>query len=252
MLAVALGGRLAAALAVLRGHRRWTAAVATVAISAYPVCFFAGVSRAGVAVGTLVGIGSVPVWTGLLLRLRGRRLGRRWAVGTTGTLAGVALLVGPAGGDIDAPGIPLALAAGAAYATYTLASERLLRAGHGPTETMAATYGAGAVLLAPLATVAPLGWAATPAGVSMVLWLGVATVAVAYVLYARGLSRLSSATVATLTLTEPLVATLLAVAVLGERLGGRSALGAATVAAGLVTVSLTGRRVPRHDERMCG
>ena len=46
--------------------------------------------------------------------------------------------------------------------------------------------------------------------------------ALAYVLFARGLGRLSAATVTTLVLAEPLVATLLGVAVLGERLDGRA------------------------------
>ena len=51
----------------------------------------------------------------------------------------------------------------------------------------------------------------------MALWLGVATTTVAYVLYGYGLRSTPVATAATLTLLEPVVATLLGVMVLAER-----------------------------------
>ena len=52
-------------------------------MAAYQPLFFGGVARTGVAVGTMVGIGSAPVFAGLLgLLLRGERPGRRWAAAT--------------------------------------------------------------------------------------------------------------------------------------------------------------------------
>ena len=52
----------------------------------------------------------------------------------------------------------------------------------------------------------------------MALWLGIATISIAYVLFTWGLSGLTAATAATLTLGEPLTASILGIVVLGERL----------------------------------
>jgi DME family drug/metabolite transporter len=60
---------------------------------------------------------------------------------------------------------------------------------------------------------------------------------VAYVLFARGLQRLSAAETATLTLAEPLTAALLGVAVLAERLSAPAALGAGLVLSGLLVLA---------------
>lgn len=231
-------GRLGEVRAVLRGSQRPAALVATVAIAAYPLLFFAGVARAGVALGTLVGIGSVPITTGLLARLRGERLHRRWSVGTALSLAGVALLIGPAADAVDVGGLLLAVGAGTAYGVFTLASKRVLDGGHSATATMTAAYLGAGLLLSPLLVVTSPSWVVSGDGVLVSLWLGLGTVAVAYVLYARGLARLPAATVASLTLAEPLTATILAVAVLGERLTGLATVGAGLVALGLLVVSL--------------
>ncbi|MGI8875289.1 MAG: EamA family transporter, partial [Egibacteraceae bacterium] len=59
-----------------------------------------------------------------------------------------------------------------------------------------------------------------------------------YSLFASGLSLLAAATVATLTLVEPLAAALLAVVVLGERPGAVAVLGAGLVATGLVLLAV--------------
>ena len=49
------------------------------------------------------------------------------------------------------------------------------------------------------------------------LWLGLATLAVAYLLFTSGLRTTDSSTAATLSLAEPVTATVLGVAVLAER-----------------------------------
>ena len=51
----------------------------------------------------------------------------------------------------------------------------------------------------------------------MALWLGLATISIAYVLFTWGLSGLTAATAATLTLGEPLTASILGIVVLDER-----------------------------------
>ena len=214
-------------------------------IAAYQVFFFAGVDATGVAVGTVVGIGSVPVLTGLLAwAVDAERPQPRWWAATGLAVVGATLVLGTSGSstELDALGIVLALLAGLAYAVLTVASRRLLDAGVPPTVAMARVFVVGAVPSAVLLVVADGATLATPRGAALVAWLAVVTVGLGYVLYARGLRVLPPAAVGTLTLTEPLVAALLGVAVLGERPGPVAVVGMLCLAAGLVLVATAPRR----------
>jgi DME family drug/metabolite transporter len=229
----AVGIRPSQALALWRTP---TGVVAGVCTALYQLCFFAGVQRAGVAVGTLIAIGSGPVLTGLLAgRLLGERPGRAWLAATGLCLAGLALLVlsGGAADRPDLPGVGLALLAGASYAAYTVLAKRQLDDGHPPAAVMAAAFGLGGLLLLPVLVSQPLGWVIQPDGVLLVLYLGLVTTTLAYLLFVRGLAVLPAGPVTTLVLAEPVVATALGVLVLDERLPAAGAAGAVLVLVGL-------------------
>jgi DME family drug/metabolite transporter len=231
-----------------RGARPWArgpVALAAIGVAVYQLAFFAAVADTGVAVGTIVALGSAPALTGALEWLVTRRSpDARWAPATALACAGVALLVLAGGGHsgVSAPGVALAVLAGASYATYTLAAKRLLGDGHPPERVMAAAFGLGAVLLLPVLAIGDPGPLTSAGGLALALFLGVVPTALAYVLFARGLRRLSAAETSTLTLAEPLTAALLGAAVLGERLTVLSGLGAGLVLAGLLVLAV---RVPR-------
>ena len=78
-----------------------------------------------------------------------------------------------------------------------------------------------AVLSALVLPFVDLSWLGTTAGLVMALWLGLATISIAYVMFTWGLGGLTAATAATLTLGEPLTAS-----ILGHRRSRRTALGA--------------------------
>jgi drug/metabolite transporter, DME family len=228
--------------------RRWAlrpVLAGAAGVAAYQAAFFAAVADTGVAVGTIVALGSAPALAGALEgALHGRRPGSRWAAATAFATAGVALLALAGGGaaGISLPGVLLAVIAGGSYATYTLSAKRLLDDGHAPEAVMAASFGLGAILLAPVLVATGAGWLATGGGLSLALFLGVVPTAIAYVLFARGLRGLTASETATLTLAEPVTAAVLGVGVLGERVTGAGALGAALVLGGLVLLAL---RTPR-------
>jgi DME family drug/metabolite transporter len=209
-------------------------------VAAYQASFFAAVDDTGVAVGTIVALGSAPALTGALeWALHGRRPPARWAVATALASAGVVLLALAGGGDagISPLGVGLAVIAGGSYAAYTLASKRLLDDGHAPEGVMAALFGLGAVVLAPVLVLSGPGWLATGGGLALVLFLGVVPTAIAYVLFARGLRGLDASEAATITLAEPVTAAALGVFVLGERVTGGGAVGAALVLGALVLLA---------------
>lgn len=209
----------------------------------YQVCFFAGVQRAGVAVGTLTAIGSGPVLTGLLARwVLGERPSRTWLAATGLCLVGLAMLVlgGEASGRADPLGVLLALLAGLSYAAYTVFAKRLLDAGHDPSAVMAAAFGLGGLLSLPVLLTQPLSWLTTGEGVALALYLGLVTTTLGYLLFARGLAVLPAGPVTTLMLVEPVVATALGIVVLDERLSALGGVGAGLVLVGLL---LQGRGV---------
>lgn len=236
-------------LAVAMVRRREIAAARTVrgasvaaalGMVAYQPAFFTAVDRTGVAVGTVVAIGSAPVMTGLLAWiLDGVRPSLRWAGATAIAVAGVALIAA-SGGEIgvDVVGVGFALIAGLAYSVYVIASARLVQTASAA-GAMAVVFVLAALLSLPALPFVELTWIASLGGAGMALHLGVVTTAVAYLLFGRGLRTTGSATAATLTLGEPVTAALLGVLVLGERPGPVAWLGVALVMIGLVAAVRT-------------
>ena len=211
---VVIGGGLLVAVAAYLGELRAipglprrAIVIAALGVAGYQLCFFAAVKLTGVAVGTLVAIGSGPPLTGAVGLLRGRRPERRWVIATSLAVAGCALLLLPGGdAEVDAGGVALALGAGASYTAYTLASKALLDAGDTPAGAMARAFGLGGLLLLPVLPLAGMGWLAHPGGLATAIYLGAIATTVAYTLFARGLRELSPPTVVTLVLAEPVTA----------------------------------------------
>lgn len=215
-------------------------ALAAAATASYQLCFFGGVRLAGVAIGTVVGVGSGPVWGGLLGWFgRGERPGRRWAVATALALAGAALLATTDAGDgtaVDPLGILLALGAGLSYAAFALWSKALTD-DHDPDLVMTWVFALSALVLLPLGLAAGIGPLLTGEGLVMVAWLGVVSLAASYMLFGRGIAGVAVATATTLSLAEPLTAATLGVVVLDERLTAAALAGMLLVFAGLAALA---------------
>jgi DME family drug/metabolite transporter len=245
-----VAGVVLGSLAVLAGSpgsRRRLLGLPTLAgaagMAAYQPLFFTAVDRTGVAVGTVVALGSAPLAVAGLEWLVARRgPDRRWAVATVPALLGLVLLGSQAGGvRADGGGVAAALGAGMAYAVFTVAMARL--APDGPAiESAGAVFALAAVLLVPLVVTLDFAWVTTLPGLATVGWLAIGATVVSYLLFTAGLRTTPAATAATLTLAEPVTAALLAVVVVGERPGVLAWVGIALVVVGLV---LTGRAATR-------
>ncbi|WP_400996441.1 EamA family transporter [Agromyces sp. GXQ0307] len=234
-----------------RGPAWLAVAVGAAGVLAYQPAFFAGTAANGVAVGTVVALGSAPVITGVLdWTLRRRFPGGSWVVATALATLGVAVLASASatGPSAVAPlGVAASVAAGASYAVYTLAGKSLLDRGWTSAASMGAMFGVAATASLPVLLATDTGWLATTEGLAMALWLGLVTTTAAYLLFGAGLTRLTPATVSTLTLAEPLTATLLGVLVLKERLPATAVLGLAVLASGIVLLAASSsRRMPRR------
>jgi DME family drug/metabolite transporter len=228
-----------------RGSIAGLVALGAIGVLAYQPLFFLGTRDNGVAIGTVVALGSAPIATGIVDAVRLRRApSQRWLIATAIALAGVILVSGVAGGAAAlTPGGLLASAgAGMSYALYTVCGKALIERGWNSTRVMGTVFGVAAAASLPVLLIAGSSWLLTPNGLALALWLGVVTTAIAYVLFGWGLARLTAVTVSTLTLAEPLAATLLGLFVLQEQLTPVGALGLALIAVGLAVVSVPSRR----------
>lgn len=250
-LRIALGGLTLLTFALLRGSLRdgkrwpfWPTIIGALSMAAYQVFFFAGVARTGVAIGTIVGIGSTPILAGPISYLvRGERPSRRWILATTLGIIGCAFLI-LVGEQIqlDLVGIFLAICAGGSYAIFTTVSKGLIEK-HAPEAVMAVTFCLGTCFVLPLLFTADLHWLGQPSGYLVILHLGVITAGVAYTLFARGLRLVPVATAASLTLGEPLTAGLLGVLFLRESLTALAGAGILLIFIGLLVLTTEKQQV---------
>src|SRR6478609_1778516 len=218
-------------------------------LALYQPLFFLGTARNGVALGTVVALGAAPIMAGVLeWGLTRRRPSAAWMAATAVATVGVVMLGmgGQAGATAgtDPLGLLGSLGAAASFAIIANTQRRLLDAGWDPFTVVGAMGASSAVISFLVLPFVDLSWLATPAGLAMGLWLGIATISTAYVLFTWGLSGLTAATAATLTLGEPLTASILGITVLDERLSALAILGLVVLAAGLALLAW-GSRTPR-------
>ena len=166
-----------------------------------------------------------------------RKISRRMKRNLVYGLAGVVLLTAGTV-DVDPAGILLALIAGTTFPVYGSAAQRLMRSVK-PDLAIGSVFVAGSVLLTPLAVGTASEAFATVGSLLTVAYLGIFTLAIAYVLWGFGLGRLTLGVVVVVTLLEPAVASLLGVVVLGEPFTLALLLGVGIVGTGVFLASTT-------------
>jgi DME family drug/metabolite transporter len=215
-------------------------------VMAFQATFFFGTRGNGVAVGTVIALGSSPLFAGLFDGLRGRRPSRRWLAATSLAVVGILLLSGAIGSAVTLQpgGVLASLVAGAAYAGYAVAAAEVVHQGVAAVASTAAIIGTSGLIGAAVLPFTDNSWLAEPRGLAVALWLGGVTVVVSYLLMGAALQHLAASTAITLGLAEPLTAAVLGVAVLGETLAPLQ-MGGVLLVLGGVVIAGTGNAVAR-------
>lgn len=216
---------------------------AGIAMAAMQLFFFSAMKITGVAVGTMVAVGAVPVLSGLAGRLiLNEVLDRRWFCSAALAVTGIVLLSWKSEGIQVRPlGVLLALMASTAGTTLNLLVKHL-RKEHGSVETMGIVLFVGGLLASPLFLFRETAWLFHPRGIAVALHLGFFTGAAAYALFARGIRVTPLSQVGILMLTEPLTAFLLGVFLLGEHLTSLMLVGAVALLVSVLLLSLPSRK----------
>ena len=223
----------------------WVAGLGAVGVGAYQLCFFYSTRHAGVAVATVITIGSSPLFARLIGALRHRPPPHRlWYLAALILSVGLAFLSSAqdAGSQVELVGVISALVAGLSYAIYTECAAVLIDQKLDSTAVMGVLFLGAGVLTSPFLLFRPVSWIATQRGVVMIVYLGIVTLSLAYVAFGKGLKKLVPTTVVMLTLLEPVVATLLAYFVLHEKVSGPTWFGMLLVLVGLPIIAISVQR----------
>jgi DME family drug/metabolite transporter len=216
------------------------AAVALGSLS-FQLLYFLAVRDVGVAVGTLITLGLAPVAATAVesLTARARPAARTLAVLLL-ALVGLVLVTAAGGSSVHVAPRPLlgvieAILSGLMYAASTNWSAPLATRLE-PIAIIFAASAVGVVVLLPV--VAFTGWhlPRTLPAISGVLWLGIVTTVIAYGLFYTGLRSTPGSVAMILTLLEPVVAVLLAAALLHEPLTLANVFGGVLLLAAVVAL----------------
>ncbi|MET8554435.1 EamA family transporter [Streptomyces sp. NPDC004959] len=251
--AVAVGRFRKAPRAPRPAGRRMLLLIGTgVGLAVFQTAYFAAVRHTGLAVGTIVTLGTAPVFTAAGGRLfLGERVGRAGVLAVTGALAGLTVLVlGNQPGVVHPAGVAMALLSAAGYTVSNLLGRWTGRHGTGEdafTLTLWSFVIGAAVMLPPAfhEGLVPQGGNLTEAALLM-LYIAAVTTALAYPLYFAGVAVLRAATASVMMLLEPVSAAALAVLFLDEQLTAATVVGTVILLGAIAALALAESR-PRAE-----
>jgi len=238
----ARSGRLPGAAAsaarpgLVRGRAAWTRVGVIGALSAgFQACYFAAVALTDVSLATLLTIGAAPLLVVAFEQATGRRrLDVRVAATVSLAVAGLGLLVGEPPHGITATHLALgalcAIASAAGFSAISLLGKDPVAGLDEITMTGYSFTLGGLALLGTAEITTGAGFTPRPAALGLLAAFGLVPTAIAYGCYFIGLREAAASTGTVTALLEPLTGTILAVALLGDRLTAVGMVGAALLA----------------------
>lgn len=206
--------------------------------------FYKGINLVGVAMGTILLVGSYPVFTGLLaLVARKEKPTLKWMFSTLLAIVGlVFLMLDGFEGGVNFAGIAYTLCGGVSFAVFVVLTKGMVEK-RGSISVLAETSMIAALILCPVIFIDDISWLVTPTGQLIALYLGLITYAIPMFLFMLGLKMIQVATAATLNLVEPLTAACLGVFFLNEQLTFSAAIGMSFILGGMLWLSLDFNRI---------
>jgi drug/metabolite transporter, DME family len=237
---LAVGGISLLLIVVLLGQlnlKNWpikATLLASLSMAIYQPLFFTAVTITGVAIGTVIAIGSAPILSGVLEWMILKKVPSKvWWFSTFLSILGCFMLfLNKESVNVDPYGILMALGAGLSFAIYTFSSKKLVKK-YSSLLVVAVVFTLSAFLLSPFLFIYDMSWIMGFQGITVSLHLGIFATGVAYFLFSKGLINVPSSTAVTLSLAEPLTAALLGVFLVGEDLDLTSWIGISLLLVGI-------------------
>lgn len=199
--------------------------------------------RTGVGVAAVLAIGVAPIFVGIIAWIAlGQSPGKQWVAGTAVAIAGVAALNWPSGDNqVNILGVGFAIGAAFGYA-WQATGMGLIAKRHTPFQCVAPIFTVGTILQAPINLGRDFSFLRDPILLAGTLYGGIVTVTIAYALFTFGLARIGAATAVTVGLMEPLTASIMGIAMLGESVSAVGIVGSVLILTGLVVVGRPPKR----------
>ncbi|WP_374456019.1 DMT family transporter [Nocardioides sp.] len=224
----------------------------------FAAAYFVAVQRIGVATATVITLGAAPSFVVLVSACQRRRLPRP-AEACALALAGAGLLLvtdvtasSPAPGGEATVGIVAAVASGIAFGTTTVLNRQRIP-GLTSINLIATSFTVGGTLTTLVIIASGRRWPAIDAtgeGWAWFAWVVIGPTVLGYILFFGGLqSGLPSTTVSLLTLVEIVVATGIAVVLLGEQMTFLKTIGMVAIVA---AAAVSHPAPPRRDASIIG
>ncbi|WP_038342481.1 DMT family transporter [Acinetobacter sp. A47] len=222
--------------------------IGMVSVAIYPLAFYSSMRMAGITIGTVVSIGSAPLFSALLEKFFDKKaLSLKWFISFIFGVAGVLLLslgeshsqgnMQQLSHDQKTVGIILGLVAALSYSLYSWAAKKMIDRGVDSKASMGLIFGFGALILLPTLFFTGTNLFDEPVNLYVVGYMMLIPMFLGYLLFGYALKTISASTATTLTLFEPLVAALFAVLLVGEQLAAIGWLGMALIFVCLAVLS---------------
>lgn len=226
--------------------------IAMISVAIYPLAFYSSMHMAGITIGTVVSIGSAPLFTALLEKFFDKKaLSLKWFISFIFGVIGVLLLSvgethshGPTQSistDQKTIGIILGLIAALTYSLYSWAAKKMIDRGVDSKASMGLIFGFGALILLPTLFFTGSNLFDESVNLYVVAYMMLIPMFLGYLLFGYALKTISASTATTLTLFEPLVAALFAVLLVGEQLAPIGWVGMVLIFVCLAVLSKTDR-----------
>jgi Predicted permease, DMT superfamily len=216
-----------------------------VAVAIYPLAFYTSMRWSGVTIGTVVSIGSAPILSVIIEYFnRDFRLTKQWLIGAILGLLGILLL---SFSDNNTEylvyehlimGIFLGIVAGLTYALYSWSARQLMLKGISTKSAMGATFGCGGLLLMPIIMVMGASLFDSFTHLAVAAYMATIPMFLGYLCYGFGLANIPASTATAITLLEPVIATILAILIVGESLSLIGWLGILLIIICLIFITL--------------
>ncbi|AEP29085.1 DMT family transporter [Brumicola nitratireducens] len=195
-------------------------------VAIYPLAFYTSMRFSGVAIGTVVSIATAPFFAAILEHLISKKhISQQWILSFVIGAIGIALLT--LGRDqsnntaysINQQGLGILLGciAGLTYAGYSWAARRLIESGVHSKASMSGLFGCAALLLLPSLWFTGDNLFSSSTNALVSLYMAIIPMFLGYLLFGFGLNYIDASKATLITLIEPLVATILAVFIIGEK-----------------------------------
>lgn len=200
--------------------------IGALAVATYPLAFYSSMQFAGVAIGTVVSIGSAPFATALLERLFSKNptLDKRWFLSVVIGLIGIILLtysedagsLQDGSNSVKITGVLLGILAGVTYAVYSWVARSMIEKGIQSESAMGSLFALSALILLPSLLFTGEHLFSNMTNIMVVCYMAVIPMFIGYLAFGFGLRYVHASKATLLTLFEPVVAALLAVLIVGE------------------------------------